>query len=458
MIKRKSYFIERGNYMDMFELLAQKEMENQAPLAERMKPESLDTFFGQKRVVGEDKVLYSMIMKDRLTSLILYGPPGSGKTSLARIIAKQTKAHFVTLNAVASGVKEIRATVEEAKENQMLYKRKTVLFIDEIHRFNKSQQDALLPYVENGTVILIGATTENPYFEVNSALLSRSTLLRLEALTESDIKAILINALKDDKKGLGIYEITVDEEALTFMASHSGGDARRALNLLETTVFAEEDLNAKINIGIESIQRCMQMNASLYDKSGDYHYDIVSAFIKSMRGSDPDAALFYLGKMIHSGEDPRFIARRVVICASEDVGNADPMALVVANNAAQAVDFIGMPEGRIILAQAVTYVASAPKSNAAYVGINKVLELIENETIGPMPYYLKDGTSLKLERHYVKDEGGHAYLYPHAYEGGYVHQQYLPTEIKDKRFYEPKPIGKEKEILAYLNRTKFNNE
>lgn len=444
--------------MDMFELLAQKELAHNAPLAERMKPQSLNEFFGQKRIVGEDKVLYSMIVKDRLGSIILFGPPGSGKTSLARIIANQTKSNFVTLNAVSSGVKDIRETVEEAKNTLAMYQRKTVLFIDEIHRFNKSQQDALLPYVEKGTVILIGATTENPYFEVNGALLSRSTLLRLEALDGDDLKNIIQRAIKDESKGLGQYELTVTEEALDYMVHLSNGDARRALNLLENAFYSVDDLTAAIQIDLKVLEKCTQLSGTLYDKDGDYHYDIVSAFIKSMRGSDPDAALYYLGKMIHSGEDPRFIARRIVICASEDVGNADPMALIVANSAAQAVDFIGMPEGRIILAQAVTYVASAPKSNAAYLGINKVLEVIENEKVGQMPYYLKDGTSLKLERKYVSGKGEHKYLYPHDYQEGYIKQQYLPEELKNRRFYDPKPIGKEKEIQGYLNQTKYKPE
>lgn len=436
--------------MDMFELLAQKQMESQAPLAERMKPETLEAFYGQKRVVGKDKILYKMIKTDRLSSLILHGPPGSGKTSLAKIIAHQTEAEFVTLNAVSSGVKDIRETVATAKESRNLYQKKTVLFIDEIHRFNKSQQDALLPYVENGTVILIGATTENPYFEVNSALLSRSTVLRLEALSEEDIVGILKNALSNAEKGLGTYDIAVDDETLGYIARSSNGDARRALNLLETAVLSEDNLETHLEITVAKIQQCMQMNTALYDKDGDYHYDIVSAFIKSMRGSDPDAALFYLGKMIYAGEDPRFIARRIVICASEDVGNADPMALVVANNAAQAVDFIGMPEGRILLAQAVTYIASAPKSNASYEGINAVMHLLETETVGPMPYYLKDGTSLKLERQYTGG-GQHQYLYPHNYENGYVAQQYLPEDIQSKRFYKPKAIGREKDLKAYLD-------
>ncbi|MDH8677113.1 replication-associated recombination protein A [Fusibacter bizertensis] len=444
--------------MDLFDIMAKKQKESSAPLAERMKPETLDDFVGQANIMGEGKLLPKLIKADRLTSIILYGPPGSGKTSLAKVIAKQTKATFISMNAVTSGVKDIREAVDRAKDELAMYQRRSVLFIDEIHRFNKSQQDALLPFVEDGTFILIGATTENPYFEVNGALISRSSVFRLIKLGVEDIVMILHNALNDETRGLGMYPIEVDEGVLEYIADVSSGDARRALNILELSVLPKLDLSSKIDISINDVEDCIQMKAVDYDKNGDNHYDIVSAFIKSMRGSDPDAALFYLGKMIAGGEDPRFISRRIVICAAEDVGNADPMALVVANNAAQAVDFIGMPEGRIIMAQAVTYVASAPKSNAAYTGINEVLDDISNIHTGTIPYYLKDGTSLSLERKYRQSDNMKSYEYPHAYETHYVKQQYLPDEIKDKRYYRPTDLGYETKINEYLKKTKYAPE
>ena len=441
--------------MDLFDLMAKDNIKKMAPLAERMKPVKLEDFAGQENIIGEGKLLTKLIKTDRLSSIILYGPPGCGKTSLARVIAETTKASFVVLNAVSSGVKEIRETVQLAKDDAAMYSKRTILFIDEIHRFNKSQQDALLPYVEDGTVILIGATTENPYFEVNSALISRSTVFRLEALGPEHIQNIILRALKDREKGLGDYNVQMDASVVQYIAEMSNGDARRALNIIEMSVLSKEDMSNELHLSKEDVNEAMQMKGMLYDKSGDNHYDIISAFIKSMRGSDPDAALYYLGKMIYAGEDPRFIARRIVICASEDVGNADPMALVVANNAAQAVDFIGMPEGRIILAQAVTYIASAPKSNAAYVGIDEVLSDIEQMPIGPLPFYLKDGTSLRLERKYGTAEGEKRYEYPHSHEGHYIHQQYLPDDLKEKRYYRPTTLGYEKEITEYLNKTKF---
>ncbi|OJV62138.1 MAG: AAA family ATPase [Clostridiales bacterium 38-18] len=444
--------------MDLFDYMSAQNKSSQAPLAERMKPETLEAFVGQENIMGEGKLLPKLILSDRLTSLILYGPPGSGKTSLAKIIAKQTKGTFISMNAVTSGIKDIREAVERAKSEFAMYSRKSVLFIDEIHRFNKSQQDALLPFVEDGTFILIGATTENPYFEVNSALISRSSVFRLIKLTSDQIVRILKNALEDKVNGLGEFPISIEEELLAYISDVADGDARRALNILELAILPKLDLSERIIITSQDIEDCIQMKNMDYDKNGDNHYDIVSAFIKSMRGSDPDAALFYLGKMIAGGEDPRFIARRVVICAAEDVGNADPMALVLANSAAQAVDFIGMPEGRIILAQAVTYIATAPKSNAAYMGINLVLEDLNNKHTGTIPYYLKDGTSLSLERKYKNSETTKQYLYPHAFEGHYVKQQYLPDEIKDKKYYEPTDLGYEAEIKKYLNKTKYAPE
>lgn len=444
--------------MDLFDLMAEKQLKSNAPLAERMKPETLEAFIGQENIMGEGKLLPKLIKSDRLTSIILYGPPGSGKTSLARVIAKTTQALFISMNAVTSGVKDIREAVEQAKDNLSMYQKRSVLFIDEIHRFNKSQQDALLPFVEDGTFILIGATTENPYFEVNSALISRSSVFRLTPLSSVQIKSILKNALVDREKGLGTYPIKIEDEILDYISDVASGDARRALNILELTVISKSDLSDEMRITLEDVEDCIQMKAVDYDKNGDNHYDITSAFIKSMRGSDPDAALFYLGKMISGGEDPRFIARRIVICASEDVGNADPMALVLANSAAQAVDFIGMPEGRILLAQAVTYVATAPKSNASYMGINEVLQQLENHHSGQIPYYLKDGTSLSLERKYVKGEHAKRYEYPHDFEDHYVKQQYLPDEIKDMRFYRPTQLGYEKTIDQYLKKTKYAPE
>ena len=443
--------------MDLFDYMAGDKIERQAPLAERMKPEDLEAFVGQEKIIGEGNLLSRLITTDRLSSIILFGPPGSGKTSLARIVANKTSSAFVTINAVTSGVKEIRDTIQLAKENQKMYGRKTILFIDEIHRFNKGQQDALLPFVEDGTVVLIGATTENPYFEVNSALISRSSVFRLDKLRSEDIVKIINKALEDVKNGLGIYDINISEDTKHYIADMASGDARRALNVLELAVLSNEDLLGEIFVTPEVIEECLQMKYLNYDKNGDNHYDIASAFIKSMRGSDPDAALYYLGKMIYGGENPRFIARRIVICASEDVGNADPMALVVANNAAQAVEFIGMPEGRIILAQAATYVASAPKSNAAYMGINEVLDDIANRDTGGIPYYLKDGTSLKLERNYSGLNNSKKYLYPHDYEGNYIEQTYLPEEISGKRYYRPTKNGYEENISRYLERTKFKN-
>jgi putative ATPase len=441
--------------MDMFEMLAQKQLENQAPLAERMKPESLDDFFGQEKILGSEKLLTKLIKTDRLGSILLYGPPGSGKTSLAKIIAKTTEAAFMSLNAVTAGVKDIREMVQVAKDNLAMYQKRTLLFIDEIHRFNKSQQDALLPFVEDGTIILIGATTENPYFEVNGALISRSSVFRMEKLTVQNLIDIMLRALKDEQKGLGGFNVKISDEVLQYIAEMSSGDARRALNILELSVLSKADLSDELVITFDDVDECMQMKHTPYDKDGDNHYDITSAFIKSMRGSDPDAALFYLGKMIYGGEDPRFIARRIVICASEDVGNADPMALVVANSAAQAVDFIGMPEGRILLAQAASYVATAPKSNASYMGINEVMNDIATMETGTMPYYLKDGTSLKLERHYGGTDKMERYRYPHDFDEHYVKQQYLPDRISEKRYYSPSENGHEKVIKAYLERTKY---
>lgn len=399
------------------------------PLAYRMSPRTLDEYFGQRHIIGQGKLLRRAIESDRISSVILYGPPGTGKTALARIIAEKTKAHFEWLNAATIGLDEIRKVIQNAKTRK-LKGIKTILFLDEIHRFNKLQQDALLPDVEEGNITLISATVENPFFYVNSALLSRSQIFELKPLTEEDIKCILNNAIKNKDKGLGNLNITVDEPALNHLAKMSDGDARKALSALEIAALtAPPDANGQIIITLEITEESIQKKAVVYDKKGDQHYDTISAFIKSMRGSDPDAAIYYLAKMIYAGEDPRFIARRIVICASEDVGNADPMALVVATSALRAVEFIGMPEAKIPLAQAVIYIASAPKSNASYKAIEAALEDISTEKTMEVPDHLKDS-------HYpgAKKLGhGKGYKYPHDF-GGSVEQDYLK---KKKKYYTP---------------------
>lgn len=436
--------------MDLFEYNRSLQGGKEAPLAARMRPTILEEFVGQEHIVGEGKLLYRAIRSDRLSSVIFYGPPGTGKTTLAKIIANTTKSRFCQLNATTAGVKDIKETVEDAKAELGMYGKKTILFIDEIHRFNKSQQDTLLPYVEDGTIILIGATTENPYFEVNKALVSRSIVFELRQLEDKDIKTLLQRALVDEKKGMGVYHAKLDENALSFLANTANGDARTALNALELAVLTTEPKDGIIHITLEEAQECIQKRALNYDKDGDNHYDTISAFIKSMRGSDPDAALYYLAKMIYAGEDPKFIARRVVICASEDVGNADPHALQVAVAAMEAVNFIGMPEGRIPLAQAVTYVACAPKSNAAYLGIDKALSDVRNIRIRTVPPHLKDA-------HYSGSQDlGHGigYKYAHDYPGHYVEQQYLPDELVGTVYYAPTDNGVERRIKEHLRRLK----
>ena len=428
-------------------------MENQlrknAPLADRMRPETLDEFLGQSHILGKGKFLNRLIRADRICSMIFYGPPGVGKTTLARIIANSTKMNFEKLSAVMR-VKEIRDVANKAEESLKLYNKRTILFIDEIHRFNKAQQDALLPYVERGIIILIGATTENPYFEVNKALLSRMMVLPLKILTEEDIIQILKRALKDEEKGIGRFKVNIGEQVLDFIAKSSNGDARAALNSLEIAVLSTpQDQNGIINIDMETIKECLLTKYVKYDKAGDEHYDTISAFIKSMRGSDPDAALYWLAKMIESGEDPKFIARRIIICASEDVGNADPLALNIAISAFNAVNVIGMPEGRIPLAQAACYIACAPKSNAAYVGINRALEDVRNKPIGRVPAHLRDASYKEAS----KLGHGVGYKYPHDYEGAYVKQQYLPDELLGIKYYIPTDNGYEKKIKEYLNKT-----
>lgn len=437
--------------MDLFDIQREKKMKKDSPLADRLKPKKLEDYVGQEHILGKGRLLWRAIIADRITSLILYGPPGTGKTSLAKIIASTTKSNFVQLNAVTSGIKEVKEVVEQAKNVLGMYNKKTILFLDEIHRFNKAQQDALLPFVENGTLVLIGATTENPYFQVNSALLSRSMLFELKPLNEREIKQIIRRAVKDKGAGLGMLDIDLKEDALEFLCNVCNGDARVALNALELSVLTtERGENGNIEITLKIMEECLQKKPISYDKSGDYHYDIVSAFIKSMRGSDPDAVLHYLARMFYGGEDPVFIARRIVIAASEDVGNADPNAITVAMSAAQAVQFVGMPEARIILAQAATYVACAPKSNGSYVGINKALKDIKEKNIGQVPMHLRD----KSYKGAAKLQHGTSYIYPHDYPNNYVEQQYMPEELLQVKYYKLSDNGYEKILKQNLERIK----
>lgn len=432
--------------MDLFDLVRERTLEKESPLAARMRPETIDEVVGQQHIIGKDKLLYRAIKADQLGSLIFYGPPGTGKTTLARVIANTTKSIFVQLNATIAGKKEIQAVVEEAKEALGMSMKRTILFVDEIHRFNKAQQDGLLPHVEDGTLLLIGATTENPYFEVNRALVSRSRIFELYPLEKEDIKKLITRALTEEK-GLKKYDAQITEDALDFLADIADGDARAALNAIELGVLTtEKNKEGILLITVKVAEECIQKRAIKYDKDGDNHYDIISAFIKSMRGSDPDAAIYYLARMIYAGEDPKFIARRIVICASEDVGNADPRALQVAVSAAQAVDFIGLPEGRIILAQAVAYVACAPKSNAAVISIDAAMNDVKNIQIQSIPPYLKDA-------HYraAKELGrGVGYQYAHDYPNHYAHQQYLPDELKDKTYYDLSEQGYEKKLSGWM--------
>lgn len=433
--------------MDLFDLMKEKNKSGSAPLADRMRPESLEEFAGQKHIVGKGKLLYRAIITDNLTSVIFYGPPGTGKTTLAKIIAGSTKAEFKQLNAVTSGIADIRRVVEEAREASKLYGKKTILFIDEIHRFNKSQQDALLPTVENGTIVLIGATTENPYFEVNKALISRSMVFELKSLEVKDIIEVLKRAVISPR-GFKDKNLEIDNEVYEYFALNSGGDVRKALNALEMAVLTSTEENGRVKITMEDAVECMQRRVVTYDKNGDSHYDTISAFIKSMRGSDPDAAVYYLAKMIEAGEDPKFIARRIVICASEDVGNADPMALNLAVSAARAVEFIGMPESRIILSQAAIYVACAAKSNASYMAIDAAINDLRSSVDSGVPPYLRDA-------HYSGAEKlgrGTGYKYPHDYQGAFVLQQYLPDSLKGKKYYLPAGNGYELKIKDRLQK------
>ena len=404
------------------------------PLAYRMCPTTIDEYVGQKHILGKDKMLYRLIKADRLSSIILWGPPGCGKTSLARVIAKSTKDKFARLNAVSAGVADIKAIVEESRNLLLNPTGRTVLFIDEIHRFNKLQQDALLPYVENGTIIMIGATTENPYFSVNKALISRSTVFKLEPLTEEDIVEILDNALHNKEKGLGYYDLTIEDGVLEYIAMLSGGDVRVALNALEIAALTTEmDANGEIKITKEIASECIQKKKVQFDKNGDSHYDNISAFIKSMRGGDADAVLFYLARALYAGEDPMFLARRIVICASEDVGMANSNALVVATSAMEAVHQIGMPEARLILAHAATYVARSPKSNAAYLGINKALNDVENMDTGTIPMHIRNAPVEEMQN-FGYNVG---YKYPHDYPNHEVEQQYLPDKMLGTKYYIP---------------------
>lgn len=433
--------------MDIFEYMREQNMQNESPLASRLRPISLDEVVGQQHIIGKDKLLYRAIKADKLSSIIFYGPPGTGKTTLAKVIANTTKADFLSINATAAGKKDMEEVVEKAKQAQGMYGRKTILFIDEIHRFNKGQQDYLLPFVEDGTLILIGATTENPYFEVNGALLSRSIIFELKALDKEDIKTLLNRAVTDNERGMGAYNAVLEEDAADFLADISNGDARAALTAIELGVLTTEPgEDGKIHITLEIAQECIQKRAVRYDKSGDNHYDTISAFIKSIRGSDPDAAVYYLAKMLYAGEDIKFIARRMMISAAEDVGNADPNALTVAVSAAQAVERIGMPEARIILAEAATYLASAPKSNASYMAVARATQAVEQTQNAAVPVHLQDA-------HYkgsAKLGHGQGYLYAHDYPNHYVRQQYLPDALKDEVFYEPTDIGYEKTIKEHL--------
>ncbi len=408
--------------------------EKDKPLAYRMCPTTIDEYVGQEHILGKDKMLYRLIKADRLSSIILWGPPGCGKTSLARVIAKSTKDKFARLNAVSAGVADIKAIVEDSRNLILNPSGRTVLFIDEIHRFNKLQQDALLPYVENGTIILIGATTENPYFSVNKALISRSTVFKLEPLTEKDIVKILENALKNKEKGLGYYDLTLEDGVLEYISALSGGDVRVALNALEIAALTTEmDANGEIKITKEIASECIQKKKAQFDKNGDSHYDNISAFIKSMRGGDADAVLFYLARALYAGEDPMFLARRIAICASEDVGMANSNALVVANAAMQAIHQIGMPEARIILAHAAVYVARSPKSNAAYLGINQALNDVENTDTGTIPMHIRNAPAEGMEEFGY----GVGYKYPHDYPNHEVEQQYLPDKMLGTKYYTP---------------------
>ena len=432
--------------MDLFDYMRSNTMETEAPLASRLRPKTLDEVVGQQHIIGKDKLLYRAIKADKISSVIFYGPPGTGKTTLAKVIANTTSAEFTQINATAAGKKDMEEVVKEAKNVLGMYGKRTILFVDEIHRFNKGQQDYLLPFVEDGTLILIGATTENPYFEVNGALLSRSVIFELKPLEKQDIKVLIQRAVYDRERGMGAYDAVIDREAEEFLADVAGGDARAALNAIELGILTtERSSDGKIHITLDVAAECIQKRVVRYDKSGDSHYDTISAFIKSMRGSDPDAAVYYLARMLYAGESVTFIARRIMICASEDVGNADPQALQVAVAAAQAVERVGMPESQLILSQAAIYVASAPKSNSCTNAIYEAMESVKHQK-ATVPSHLQDS-------HYkgaAKLGHGLGYEYAHDFPKHFSRQRYLPEELGDTKFYEPSENGYEKEISAYL--------
>ena len=442
--------------MDIFEYMRSTNMEKEAPLAARMRPRTLDEVVGQEHIIGKDKLLYRAIKADKISSIIFYGPPGTGKTTLAKVIANTTSAEFTQINATVAGKKDMEEVVAKAKDLQGMYGKRTILFIDEIHRFNKSQQDYLLPFVEDGTLILIGATTENPYFEVNGALISRSVIFELKPIPPEAIKKLIRKAVYDSDRGMGAYDAVIDDAAVDFLAELSGGDARHALNAVELGIMTTERnaSDGKIHITLEVAQECIQKRTLRYDKTGDNHYDTISAFIKSMRGSDPDAAVYYLARMLYAGEEVAFIARRIMICAAEDVGNADPQALVVATNASMAVERIGMPEAQIILAQAAAYVACAPKSNASCEAIFSAMQAVERTGNLPIPTHLQDA-------HYkgaAKLGHGTGYKYAHDYPNHYVRQQYLPYELDGQEFYKPSGNGYEVKIREHMKKIKSEAE
>lgn len=441
--------------MDLFEYMRSTNMEKESPLAARMRPRTLDEVVGQEHIIGKDKLLYRAIAADKVSSVIFYGPPGTGKTTLAKVIANTTSAEFNQINATSAGKKDMEEVVKKAKDLQGMYGKRTILFIDEIHRFNKGQQDYLLPFVEDGTIILIGATTENPYFEVNGALISRSVIFELKPIPKQAIKELLKKAVYDAERGMGAYNAVIEEEALDFLADIAGGDARHALNAVELGVMTtDRGEDGKIHITLDVAQECIQKRAVRYDKNGDNHYDTISAFIKSMRGSDPDAAVYYLARMLYAGESVTFIARRIMICAAEDVGNADPQALTVAVSASQAVERVGMPEAQLILSQAVIYVACAPKSNAACMAISGAMSAVENTGSLPIPAHLQDA-------HYkgaARLGHGTGYKYAHDYPNHYVKQQYLPYELNGNEFYHPSGNGYENKIREHMRMLKEDKE
>ncbi len=437
--------------MDLFEYMRNSNMKKESPLAARLRPTTLEEVVGQQHIIGRDKLLYRAIKADKLSSLIFYGPPGTGKTTLAKVIANTTSAEFTQINATVAGKKDMEEVVKGAKDTLGMYGKKTILFIDEIHRFNKGQQDYLLPFVEDGTLILIGATTENPYFEVNNALISRSIIFELYPLGVEDVKELLRRAVYDKEKGMGVYDAVIEDEAMEFLADYSGGDARSALNAIELGIMTtDRSEDGKIHITLDVAQECIQKRAVRYDKSGDNHYDTVSAFIKSMRGSDPDAAVYYLARMLYAGESVTFIARRIMICAAEDVGIADPQAISVAVNASLAVERVGMPEAQIILSEAAIYVACAPKSNACVRAIGEAGQAVKEQGNLPIPVHLQDA-------HYkgaARLGHGQGYLYAHDYPGHYVKQQYLPYELSGKEFYHPSGNGYEAKVREHMKRLK----